>query len=156
MNELYYHSFQCELGTLWLYERDTYLVKLSFGTEPTAAISKKTPLLLETEQQIRAYLSGRLRQFHLNIRPQGTLFQQKVWNLLLTIPYGDQLTYGEVAHLIDAPHACRAVGNACRCNPLPILIPCHRITPANQQTGNYIGGKANKIKLLQLEQYHRL
>jgi methylated-DNA-[protein]-cysteine S-methyltransferase len=84
--------------------------------------------------------------------PDGTPFQQKVWKALLTIPHGETRTYAQIANQVGHPKAARAVGSACRANPMPIKIPCHRVIPSNGKIGNYsYGGPDVKRKLLKRE-----
>lgn len=152
MNTYYYHTFTCCLGTIWLYEANNRLVKLAFEPLPIIALKRRTSLLIEAEWQLKSYLNGRTREFRLDISLDGTLFQQRVWQHLQTIPYGKTYTYGEIARQIGYPKAYRAIGNACRNNPIPIIVPCHRVVATNPKIINYIGGKTNKLKLIHLEQ----
>ena len=107
--------------------------------------------MAEAEAQLDAYFDGRLQTFQLPLSPHGTVFQQKCWAALLKIPYGQTRTYGEQAQLIDQPTAVRAVGMANHCNPLPILIPCHRVIGKNGKLTGYAGGLDVKRLLLELE-----
>ena len=111
----------------------------------------ETPLFRETKAQLDAYFAGRLKAFSLPLAPAGTEFQKKIWKLLQNIPYGTTRTYGEIAALAGDPKACRAVGMANNRNPLPILIPCHRVVGANGSLVGYGGGLDIKLRLLQLE-----
>lgn len=112
-----------------------------------------TELLLEAERQLSEYFSGNLREFTLPIRLYGTAFQQKVWEQLAAIPYGSSTSYGKIAASLSMKGA-QAVGNAVGNNPLPIIIPCHRVLPTNGTLGNFSmqGGSAAKAFLLDLEQ----
>lgn len=111
----------------------------------------ETPLFREAKNQLDAYFAGRLKMFSLPLAPAGTEFRQKVWKLLQEIPYGTTRTYGEIAASAGDPKACRAVGMANNRNPLPILIPCHRVVGANGSLVGYGGGLDIKLRLLQLE-----
>ena len=102
--------------------------------------------------QISEYLAGQRKGFNVPIRIEGTEFRKKVWNELLKIPYGTTITYKELAQRIGSPTACRAVANACGANPLPILIPCHRVTASGGKPGGYTGGIDIKEALLELEE----
>jgi len=102
-------------------------------------------------RQLRAYFAGELETFDLSLAPQGTPFQQKVWSELLKIPYGRTISYGELARRIGNPNASRAVGLANGSNPIPIVIPCHRVIGSNGKLTGYGGGLAIKEKLLALE-----
>lgn len=112
---------------------------------------EETPLLREAKAQLDAYFAGRLKDFSLPLAPAGTAFQKKIWGLLQEIPYGTTRTYGEIAVSAGDAKACRAVGMANNRNPLPILIPCHRVVGANGNLVGYGGGLDIKLKLLQLE-----
>ena len=109
------------------------------------------PLLAETERQLRAYFSGDLRRFELPLDLQGTSFQIRVWRQLETIPYGELRSYAEVARAIGAPQAVRAVGAANGANPVPIVVPCHRVIGSSGKLIGYGGGLELKRRLLDLE-----
>ncbi len=101
--------------------------------------------------QLRAYARGRLTSFSLPLDPQGTPFQRAVWAALLKIPYGETRTYGQVAAAIGHHGAARAVGMACRTNPIGLVIPCHRVIGGNGNLTGYAGGLALKARLLKQE-----
>jgi methylated-DNA-[protein]-cysteine S-methyltransferase len=105
----------------------------------------------EPIRQLRAYFAGELKEFSLPLAPQGTTFQQKVWTGLCEIPYGETITYGELARRVGNPNASRAVGLANGSNPIPIIIPCHRVIGSNGKLTGYGGGLPIKEKLLALE-----
>ena len=105
----------------------------------------------ELEQQLHAYFSGELENFTVPLSPEGTPFQQKVWSELLKIPYGETISYGELARRIGNPNASRAVGLANGSNPIPIIIPCHRVIGSDGKLTGYGGGLPIKEKLLALE-----
>ena len=107
--------------------------------------------LRETIRQLRAYFAGELETFDLALAPQGTPFQLAVWNRLCEIPYGETISYGELARRIGNPNASRAVGLANGSNPIPIVIPCHRVIGSNGKLTGYGGGLPIKEKLLALE-----
>jgi methylated-DNA-[protein]-cysteine S-methyltransferase len=127
---------------------DGVLRRLDFTSAPS---DTTTPLLREAERQLRAYFAGELRQFDLPLDPQGTPFQQQVWAALREIPYGEVRSYGQIAAAIGNPKACRAVGMANHRNPLPILIPCHRVCGSDGSLTGYGGGIERKKWLLELE-----
>ena len=116
--------------------------------EPPAAGNR---VLEESRRQLQAYFRGELRRFELPLDPQGTDFQKRVWLYLDTIPYGKTTTYAAVAQAIGAPKAVRAVGAANGSNPLPIVLPCHRVIGSNHKLVGYGGGLPLKRRLLQLE-----
>lgn len=101
--------------------------------------------------QIKEYLAGSRTQFTIPLRMEGTEFRKRVWQELQNIPYGVTITYGELARRIGCPKAFRAVANACGANPLPIIIPCHRVIASGGKLGGYTGGLDIKTSLLSLE-----
>lgn len=105
----------------------------------------------EAAKQLDEYFQGLRRQFDFPITVSGTAFQQSVWDYLLTIPYGESRTYGEIAAAIGKPGAARAVGGAVGSNPISIAIPCHRVLAFGNRLGGYGGGLETKRFLLQLE-----
>ncbi|MCY3665925.1 MAG: methylated-DNA--[protein]-cysteine S-methyltransferase [Gemmatimonadetes bacterium] len=102
-------------------------------------------------EQLDSYFDGRLRAFDLPLNPQGTAFQRKVWAALLEIPYGETVSYLELARRIGNPNSVRAVGLANGKNPLPIVVPCHRVVGSNGALVGYAGGLPIKRALLALE-----
>lgn len=110
------------------------------------------PLLKRTKQQLQEYFAGTRRQFDLPLLLEGTPFQQKAWEVLRHIPYGEVITYGEEARRMNHPKAVRAVGGANHANPISIIIPCHRVVAAGGKIGGYGGGIDKKRYLLTLEQ----
>lgn len=109
------------------------------------------PLLLETAGQLRAYFAGELREFRLPLDLQGSPFQLSVWRALCTIPYGQTRSYSDIARAIGSPKAVRAVGAANGANPVPIVVPCHRVIGAGGSLVGYGGGLPLKKRLLELE-----
>jgi methylated-DNA-[protein]-cysteine S-methyltransferase len=105
----------------------------------------------ETIRQLHAYFTGELEEFDLALAPEGTSFQQEVWRGLCEIPYGETISYGELARHLGNPNAARAVGLANGSNPIPIVIPCHRVIGSNGKLTGYGGGLPIKEKLLALE-----
>src|ERR1035438_1678242 len=130
-----------------LWENDNPLrVRLSPVVE-----DKKHPVLLETESQLRDYFAGKRTSFALKLDFKGTEFQKKVWAALLTIPYGETRTYGQIAKQIKNPKAVRAVGAANGKNPISIVTPCHRVVGSTGQLTGFAGGLDVKARLLALE-----
>ena len=107
--------------------------------------------LQQPERQLRAYFAGELQHFDLVLRPQGTPFQLRVWELLREIPFGETISYGELARRAGNPAASRAVGLANGSNPIPIIIPCHRVIGSNGKLTGYGGGLETKRWLLDFE-----
>jgi methylated-DNA-[protein]-cysteine S-methyltransferase len=109
------------------------------------------PIATEAVRQLRAYFAGQLRHFDLLLDLRGTDFQRRVWRELERIPYGETRSYRQIAEAIGAPRAVRAVGAANGANPIPIVVPCHRVIGANGKLVGYGGGLPLKKRLLQLE-----
>ena len=121
---------------------------MRFGGE---AVASRDPLLLDAADQLRAYFAGELREFDLPLAPRGTAFQLQVWAAVSAVPYGRTATYSEIAAAAGRPSACRAVGAANGRNPLPVIVPCHRIVGAAGALTGYGGGLDRKRSLLDLE-----
>ncbi len=144
------------VGPLMLVADDTGLRRIDFvnGRNPVRSDPQwreSAECLGETVRQLRAYFAGELEAFDLPLAPQGTPFQLAVWNRLCEIPYGETISYGELARRIGNPNASRAVGLANGSNPIPIVIPCHRVIGSNGKLTGYGGGLPIKEKLLGLE-----
>ncbi len=112
---------------------------------------EQSPLLREAARQIDQYLAGERRAFSLPYALTGTPFQREVWEALASIPYGETITYAELARRLGRPKAVRAVGRACGQNPLSLILPCHRVMGARGRLTGYAGGVEIKERLLQLE-----
>jgi methylated-DNA-[protein]-cysteine S-methyltransferase len=111
----------------------------------------RNPLLLEAARQLRAYFAGRLREFSLPLDIEGTDFQKRVWGQVAAIPYGETRSYLQISTALGSPRAVRAVGAANGANPVPIVVPCHRVIGAKGKLVGYGGGLAMKRRLLELE-----
>ena len=142
--------YETGLGPVTLIWGEHGLAGLSLGGVPTAA--GRTDFSDSVICQLEEYLRGERNGFILPMVPQGTPFQQKVWQALQTIPYGQTRSYGEIAEQIGQPGASRAVGMACHANPILILIPCHRVVGKNGSLTGYAAGPDLKQRLLELEQ----
>jgi methylated-DNA-[protein]-cysteine S-methyltransferase len=129
------------------------LREIRFGSEaPAGGLEDgEHAVLKEAARQLRAYFAGELREFDLPLKPAGTAFQQRVWHALLSVRYGETRSYGEIAKEIGADAAVRAVGAANGRNPIPIVIPCHRIIGAGGKLTGFGGGLPLKKFLLDLE-----
>ena len=113
---------------------------------------EKSPCeLREAVGQLKDYFAGKRTRFDLKLAPEGTEFQRQVWKALRTIPYGKTISYGELAGKIGNPKAVRAVGGANGKNPIPIVIPCHRVIGADGSLTGFGGGLETKVALLALE-----
>ena len=109
------------------------------------------PLLPEAARQLLAYFAGALREFELPLDIEGTDFQKRVWGEVAAIPYGETRSYLQIAQALGSPRAVRAVGAANGANPVPIVVPCHRVIGAKGKLVGYGGGLAMKRRLLELE-----
>ena len=139
------------IGGLRLHVDAGLLTAIDFGAEP-AGERVQDPLLDEAEHQLGEYFAGERRDFDLPVAADGTEFQRKVWAYLRTIPYGETVTYGQVAtDLGYEVGISRAVGAANGANPIPIVVPCHRVIGANGKLTGYAGGLDRKTTLLELE-----
>ena len=144
--------FDAPPGPLWILGTERSITALLFGCDPVPPHRPEpTPLLLEAERQLREYWIGTRRRFTLPCAPAGTPFQRAVWREIAAIPYGETRTYGDIARAIGKPGASRAVGTATGTNPLPILVPCHRVLPATGGLGGFRGGAIWKRALLERE-----
>ena len=151
---IYGAHFETPLGVLTLLEENHALIAVSFGRQPVAAL-EQTPLLMQTEKQLKEYFKGQRNVFDLPLQMKGTQFQQEVWQALHEIPYGETRTYSDIAVAIGRPKATRAVGMANHCNPLAIIVPCHRVIGKNGSLTGYAGGLEKKQALLALESSER-
>ena len=116
---------------------------------------KDTELLLQTEKQLKEYFEGKRFDFEIPLNPIGTEFMQSVWKALEQIPYGETRTYKEIADAVGNPKASRAVGMANHRNPIPIIIPCHRVIGSNNKLVGYGLGLDMKQYLLELEREYK-
>ncbi len=153
---VYYSHLKSSIGTLLLSANETGLREINFpkngkATKPQADWQEDSSALREAIRQLHAYFGGELEDFDLPLAPDGTPFQQHVWKELCNIPYGKTISYGELARRIGNPNASRAVGLANGSNPIPIIIPCHRVIGSNGKLAGYGGGLPIKEKLLSLE-----
>jgi len=144
--------FETPLGLMAVGEEGDAIVRLWLPGQPLPRLMPhQTPLLERAEGQIMEYLNHQRQVFDLPLSPAGTDFQKKVWTALSDIPYGQTRSYGDIARRIGCPGGARAVGMANHANPIPILIPCHRVVGAKGQLTGYAGGLELKRALLALE-----
>lgn len=132
----------CRLG---LHVQDGMLSMIDFLDGTTAVSAAHDPCAGEAVRQLQAYFSGERRQFDIPLHIPGTVFRQRVWRALQAIPYGETRSYGDLARELSS--SPRAVGGACRANPIPIIIPCHRIL-ARHGMGGYDGDTAGESILI--------
>ena len=151
--------YDCPIGEIGIAEENGAIIRLGFGNkkeEFKGCEIDEVPLIKKTFQQLTEYFAGRRKKFDLPLNPQGTDFQQSVWETLRTIPFGETCGYKDVAVMVGNPKACRAVGMANNRNPIAIIIPCHRVIGRNGSLTGYAGGLRVKQYLLDLEaRYYR-
>jgi methylated-DNA-[protein]-cysteine S-methyltransferase len=152
-----YTQMESPVGLLLLATDDEGLRLISFQSgrhtaKPKADWKENASPLREAIRELRAYFAGELTEFEVPLAPHGTEFQLNVWHRLCKIPYGETISYGELAKRVGNPKASRAVGLANGSNPIPIIIPCHRVIGSNGKLTGYGGGLPIKEKLLALEQ----
>ena len=150
-----YRTIDSPIGPLTLAGRNSALTNLRMVDqtyEPSrAGWTRDDNVFADAVEQLNAYFAGELTDFDLELDLQGTVFQQRVWEALLTIPYGETRSYGEIAEQVGAPGSARAVGLANGHNPIAIVVPCHRVIGANGKLTGYGGGIDRKLTLLELE-----
>lgn len=154
--EISYTQIESPVGPLLLAGDDSGLREINFvhgrhSASPDPLWKQDRRAFNEVIAQLEAYFAGKLKDFDVPLAPEGTPFQQKVWKNLCDIPFGETISYGELARRIDNPNASRAVGLANGSNPIPIIIPCHRVIGSNGKLTGYGGGLPIKEKLLALE-----
>lgn len=150
---LYTCKYQFENISLYLVATETHLINIQF-TQPQKALLQTTELLSMATIQLDEYFQGKRTTFSLPFKLTDTPFQLAVWKELQNIPYGQTTSYKEIAQKINKPKAYRAVGMANNKNPLPIIIPCHRVIGSNGKLIGYAGGLKLKNYLLELEKSH--
>ena len=146
-------KYQFENISLYLVATETHLINIQF-TQPQKALLQTTELLSMATIQLDEYFQGKRTTFSLPFKLTGTPFQLAVWKELQNIPYGQTTSYKEIAQKINKPKAYRAVGMANNKNPLPIIIPCHRVIGSNGKLIGYAGGLKLKNYLLEFEKSH--
>jgi methylated-DNA-[protein]-cysteine S-methyltransferase len=146
-------TFRTPLGTLTLEASEHGLTAIQFprATKSPTQGNESNPILGRAKIELEAYFRGDLTQFTVPLHWQGTPFQQAVWEALTRIPFGQTVSYRDIAKLIDRPRAARPVGGAVGRNPLPIIVPCHRVIGSDQSLTGFTGGLWIKEQLLQLE-----
>lgn len=149
----YSFTYETKIGKITITECDSQLVSIDFGEPSTKQINiSETPFIKEVHKELEEYFKGTRKTFQLPLALKGTPFQKKVWQTLMTIPYGETMTYKQVAEAVGNPKACRAVGMANNRNQIPIIIPCHRVIGSSGKLVGYAGGLHIKEKLLEMEE----
>ena len=155
--QIEYTYYDSPVGQLLLAGTTTALQLVSFPTgsrtrEPKPEWLRNHDTFLPVIKQLQEYFDGKRQQFDLPLKLIGTKFQKQVWTALADIPYGETVTYGELAKTVKRPKASRAIGAANGANNLPIILPCHRVIGANRTLTGFGGGLPTKEFLLRLEQ----
>jgi len=154
---IFHQSIDSPVGTLLIAADDAGLRLIEFPSprhpmaQPAQWRHDDHPVLRQTRAQLDEYFAGTRQRFDLPLAPQGTEFQRQIWHALATIPYGATLSYLQLAQRIGRPSAARAVGAANGRNPLPIVLPCHRVIGADGSLTGFGGGLPTKHYLLKLE-----
>lgn len=154
----YYKTMQSVVGKLKLVASDEGLAAILWENDNPQRVqldplieNKNHPILIQAERELTEYFDGKRKTFAVKLNPKGTAFQNKVWNALKTIPFGETRSYGEVAKQIGSARAVRAVGAANGKNPLSVIVPCHRVIGASGDLTGFAGGLKTKERLLALE-----
>lgn len=145
----YYNTI---IGKIGIVDNGTEITHILFETSKIPdATEKETENIKKASLELKEFFTGKRQVFDIRINPNGTDFQKKVWHELVRIPYGETRTYKEIAEMIGNPNASRAVGMANNRNPIPIIIPCHRVVGSDQKLVGYAGGLDIKKRLLDIE-----
>lgn len=144
------YTFPC--GAFRVEQEGDFIVSITVPQGPIQDFGTPTPLTHQLARQMEEYFQGERRDFDIPYTLHGTPFQERVWQALRQIPYGQTCSYRDVARKIGQPNACRAVGMANHRNPLMLVVPCHRVIGADGSLGGYAGGTGLKRYLLSLEQ----
>lgn len=158
MKTTYWTALDSPVGRLYLTSDSEQLTGILLPnhfsdteSRPLGVEKDDLSIFTRTRAQLEAYFQGTLQEFDLPLAPLGTAFQQRVWEELCRIPYGVTISYGELAQRIGSPKAVRAVGQANGRNPIPIVVPCHRVIGSSGKLVGYGGGLPVKTQLLALE-----
>ena len=159
----YYDILSTECGDIAIVANESGIIEVAFQQGKVAIdinneyqlADENAPLhLTQAKQQLTEYFSGSRKTFDLPLTQHGTVFQSKVWQALINIPFGTTINYGQLAHNINNHKAVRAVGTANGANKIAIIVPCHRVIGSDKKLTGYAGGMGIKAKLLMLEGAH--
>lgn len=153
---MFYGIYMSPLGMLTVLWEESKIIKISFGkiyVQGKSAVNSN--MFKKICKELDGYFYKGNRKINILVEPCGTEFQKNVWNAIELIPYGKTLSYADIAVHIGNPKAVRAVGTACGSNPIPIIIPCHRVVGKNGKLAGYAGGLEIKKKLLDLEKHNK-
>ncbi len=164
MRKLYYRHLDSPIGGLGLLvDEQQKVVRVAFlkkgqvarsylqDCHPAAELIESKESTAELAKQLTEYLEGKRQTFELELEPEGSELQKEVWRQLLAIPRGETRSYGQIAEAIGSPGAARAVGRANATNPIPVIVPCHRVIGSNGKLTGFGGGLPMKKQLLRLE-----
>ncbi len=164
VGEIAYARLDAQIGPVWVASTEVGLCKVSLGQERSGSFlswlskhagadgpQEDAHALTAAMSQLREYFAGSREAFSLPLDVSGTAFQRAVWSQVMRIPYGATVTYGDIAQLVGKPKASRAVGRAVGANPVPIIIPCHRVVGAGGALTGFGSGLDVKEMLLRLE-----
>lgn len=161
---IYYDTYKSPIGDLYIIMKDNKLISIDIGRDAfeksinfyknkfKVDMIRDEKLTNNVISQLIKYFNGDLKEFNIELNITGTVFQQSVYREMLKIPYGETLSYSGLAKCINNEKAVRAIGQACKNNPIPIVIPCHRVVGKNNNIGGYMGRKTDlKYILLDIE-----
>ena len=152
----YVKLINTKIGKIAIIEENNKIIEIKLNNEIEENTKiKDTVLLKQTALQLEEYFLGERKTFDIPLNPKGTQFMKKVWTSLQKIPYGETRTYKQIAQSIENPKAVRAVGMANNKNPIPIIIPCHRVIGSNGKLVGYALGLKIKQELLDLEKTYK-
>ncbi|CAH0533772.1 Methylated-DNA--protein-cysteine methyltransferase [Vibrio stylophorae] len=154
---MFYDSMESPIGRIYLLADEGGLKRLNLSLpghpfNPASSWQHRPDAMTIYRTQLTEYFQHQREHFDCPMSPEGTIFQKQVWQVLKSIPYGETMSYGQIAALLGKPNAARAVGMANNVNPIPLMIPCHRVIGANGDLVGYRYGLEIKQKLLSLEQ----
>ncbi|MDR3287491.1 MAG: methylated-DNA--[protein]-cysteine S-methyltransferase [Prevotellaceae bacterium] len=146
-----YYSYKSAFGDILIVADDKNIVEIVFGKKKIDGSENETAVIKNAAKQLLEYFDGKRKAFDFPINPQGSGFQKQVWTALQNIPYGELYSYKQIAEIIGNPKAARAVGLANNKNPLPVVVPCHRVIGSNGKLVGYAYGLDMKEFLINLE-----
>ncbi len=145
-------NFTVEIGEMWIEVERGKIVGIGFGeVEEERGDKESIGMVMQAKKELDEYFEGKRQKFDLPIEFSGSEFQKKVWQVIRQIPYGQTMSYGEIAREINCKGGMRAVGQACGRNPVGLMVPCHRVVRSNGMLGGYSGELWRKEFLLKLE-----
>lgn len=151
---MYISYMDSPVGRIYLQSSGKGLMAINFDKEGKLACEceeREDDYIRQAKKELEKYFEGKLKTFTVKLDLQGTEFQKKVWNKLLKIPYGELQTYAQIAESLGGKRYSRAVGSANKANPIPIIVPCHRVIRMGRMISNYSGGLDVQRKLFEIE-----